>query len=63
MARGARIVVGLTWAACKWPVGNDMVVVATLAPWPYLITYYYLPLCMLIAIVVAPYAMWVRPLV
>ena len=61
MARGARIVVGLMWAACKWPVGNDMVIVATLAPWPYLITYQYLPLCMLIAIYVAPWYGQVRP--
>ena len=55
MARGARIVVGLTWAACKWPVSGYMVVVTAVAPWPYLITYHYLPLCMLIAIYVAPW--------
>ena len=61
MAREARVTVGLTLVACKWPVGNDMVIVATLAPWPYLITYHYLPLGILIAIYVAPSAMWVRP--
>ena len=61
MARGARIVVGLTWVACKWPVGNDMVMVATLVPWPYLITYHNVPLYNIIANAVAPYAMGVRP--
>ena len=52
---------GLTLVACKWPVGNDMVMVATLVPWPYLITYHNVPLYNIIANAVAPYAMGVRP--
>ena len=61
MAREARVTVGLTLVACKWPVGNDMVMVATLVPWPYLITYHNVPLYNIIANAVAPYAMGVRP--
>ena len=60
MARLLRGNGGVVWVACKWPVGNDMVMVATLAPQPYVVTYQYLPLCILIATYVAPYATWVR---
>ena len=61
MAREARVTVGLTLVACKWPVGNATVEIWYTAPWPYLITYHNVPLYNIIANAVAPYAMGVRP--
>ena len=52
---------GVMWVACKWPVGNATVEIVYTAPWPHLITYHNVPLYNIIAIAVAPYAMWVRP--
>ena len=43
-----------------WLDGNATVEIMYTAPWPYLINYQYVPLYMIIAIAVAPYATWVR---
>ena len=61
MARGAWIVVGIALIAWQQLASDDMVVVIAVAPWPYLIIYQYLPLCMLIAIYVAPWYRQVMP--
>ena len=63
MAREARVAGGATLVALWLIDGYATVEIWLSVPWPYLITYHYLPLCMLIAIVVAPYAMWVRPFI
>ena len=61
MARLCAVVVGSVVVAL-WLVDSSATVEIWLSvPWPYLINYQLVPLYNIIAIAVAPYAMWVRP--